>query len=175
VTFRECSFLDERRPVVVPQKVESESRNASQTQPPRSARQRCLVPDKGAWCPTKVPGTRSRVARRQPGPLMDANGALIELTTTLKQGPPSQSCPPTTQSFLSTQSIQSKNPRADQRGAGPQSGCSVCRLDNSFHFKNQQSSLDNHQSIARKTRGQSPGIQAPMAASDGGFASFERR
>jgi len=43
------------------------------------------------------------------------------------------------------------------------------------HFKNQQSSLDNHQSIARKTRGQSPGIQTPMAASDGGFASFERR
>jgi len=129
------------------------------------------VPDKGAWCPTKVPGTKSRVARLQPGPLMDADGALIELTTTLKQGPPSQSCPPSTQSFLSTQSIQSKNPRADQRGAGPQSGCSVCRLDNSFHFKNQPSSLDNHQSIARKTQGLSPGIPSKNSGSVPGYFS----
>ena len=45
------------------------------------------VPDKGAWCPTKVPGTRSRVARLQPGPLMDADGALIELTNAAQKLP----------------------------------------------------------------------------------------
>ncbi len=109
---------------------------------------------------------------------MDADGALIELTNTLKQGPPSQSSPLSTQSLLSTQSIQSIQSKNREQTNAAQEPPRLFRLPGPRLLPLHKSTIITRQSSIHgsKNSGDSPRVfQSPMAASNDGFASFERR
>jgi hypothetical protein len=95
---------------------------------------------------------------------MDADGAMIELTTTLKQGPPSQSSPLSTQSFLSTQSIQSKTHEQTNAAQEPPR---LFRLPVPRLLPLQKSTIITRQSSIRRTK--NSGTVPGYPGTNGGF------